>query len=200
MKPTPKPPRKPSRPGISVPSRSTYSPAPALEGDPLAKLLPKLTPKQREIAGQLMARGGDIQQWFAEDPSRVEALQANPYETINSLARALDLTLPVAQASELPKINIVFNPLDCVCPPPPNSLFTAVWQYIGQSEMSLSAWNADPFAVINQVAASTGASQQEVDALTAAFERVFGLIQTPVNPLTAIALIQGIRPSQLIVR
>jgi len=201
MKPTPKPIRKPLQPRSVTPSNGSYRvQAPELEGDPLAKLLPKLNPKQRELAGQLMARGGDIQKWFTEDPNRVHALQTDPYETINSLARALDLALPVVDSSELPGVTVVFNPFDCVCTPPHDSLYTAVWQFIGASAANLSAWNADPLSVIDQIAANTGASEQEANTLKAAFRQVFSLNQSPSNPLASIPFLQGIRPKQLIIR
>jgi hypothetical protein len=169
-------------------------PAANLE-DPLGTLFPGLTAKQREVVLQLQARAGEIQQWFAGHPGRVAELQKRPHETLGQLSHALGIALPVALPENLPNLTVVLNPLICVCGPPPKSLINAVWEFIGQSDANLALWNTNAIQVIDDVAASTGASDQDRVALISAFERVFAGGSS--NPLVLLQRLQGVKPTQL---
>jgi hypothetical protein len=196
-----KPPQKRAR--QRTPKKSVIAPPPPKTGPSetycsFDAIFPNLTPKDRETVFQLQSRANEIQDWFQEDPSRVGALQTNPYETLNELAHRLGITLPAAQPANLPKITVLNNPFDCVCVPPP--LLNAVWEFIGQSSTNLSAWLAAPYQVIQEVATLTGASAQDEDAVTNAFEYVFGAQGALLNPQALLQNLQGVKPSLLMIR
>lgn len=195
-----KPPKKPERQTHSK-KPQTIPPAPPSNYGAVTTfdaLFPTLTPDGRETLLRLQAHAAEIQQWFREDPSRVQALQAKPHEALSDLSRALGFTLPVAAASEFPKITVLYNPLDCSCSPP--ALLRAVWEYIGQSDANLSAWSANPYQVIQQVASSTKASAQDEDAVLNAFEFVLNAKYAIPNLQALVQNVQSIKPSQLIIR
>ena len=166
--------------------------------DPLGTLFPGITAKQREVVIQLQARAAEVQQWFAEKPERVAELQKKPHETVSQLSRALGITLPVSTPENLPKNTILLNPLICVCGPPRESLISAVWQFIGQSDTNLAAWKADPLRVIQEMATTTGASDQDLNTLINAFNQVFG--GATRSPTALIQRLQGLKPTKLIIQ
>ena len=166
--------------------------------DALAAVFPDLTPDQRDMMRQLQARGADIEKWFKADPSRVEALQSNPSATLSELGDSLGITLRAAPAADLPQITILHNPLKCICDPP--RLLASVWAHIGQTEENMAAWTADRYEVIERVAAATGASAQDQQAVADAFRRLASGAADIVDPWAILNRLNGVTPSQLVIR
>jgi hypothetical protein len=170
-----------------------------VSGDLFGGLFPDLPAASRDTILQLQARDNEINQWFAEDPTRVAAMQTNPKETLAQLSASLGIKLTPASALNLPTFTVLKNPLICECHSR-NSLITSVWNYIGQNTQNLAAWSANPIQVIDQVAASTNASSQELKALVNAFDQVLEIGGVVLDPLGAVRNLQGVGPSGPIIR
>ncbi len=142
----------------------------------LATLFKDLSDTDLRRLGELRAREPELQQWIAADPSRAAQLQTDPEKALGDLQRYLRLDdrelkarlteAPAGWTAEVVQVRTV---------PPGTALMQAVWRHLNAVELNLTAFKADPLGTVNAVAAASGASAEERQAVTDAFSTVLGI-------------------------
>jgi hypothetical protein len=133
---------------------------------------------------ELKFRDNEVEAWIAGDPARAVQLQKDPKTAVADLLAhlRLDDRELSARATELPP-GWTLEVLQVRQTPAGAKLLKAVWTHLNAAQQNLTDFQADPFAVVNTVAASTAATAPERQAVVDALRTVLGIatIDSPVE-------------------
>jgi len=147
----------------------------------LTTLFGKLEQKELRLLQELKTREADVEAWISADPARATQLQKDPRAAFAELLKHLrlddrDLHARVAELPRGWKLDV----LKVRETPVGAKLLNAVWTHLNTAQQNLTAFRADPFAVVDTVTAASGASAAERQAVVDALRTIFGIatIQT----------------------
>jgi hypothetical protein len=140
--------------------------------------------KELRLLHELKSRGSEVEAWIAADPARAVQLQKDPKTAVADLLAhlRLDDRELKARVTDLPpgwKLDV----LQVRQTPAGAKLLKAVWTHLNAAQQNLTDFQADPFGVVNTVAASTAATAPERQAVVDALRTVLGIatIASPVD-------------------
>ncbi len=148
----------------------------------LASVFGDVGEKELRLLQELKSRDSDVEAWIAGDPARAVQLQEDPKTAVADLLAHLRLDDRElrARTTELPpgwKVDV----LQVRQTPAGAELLKAVWTHLNAAQQNLNDFNADPFAVVDAVAASTGVTAAERQAVVDALSTVLGIATLRVD-------------------
>ena len=142
----------------------------------LFTLFGDLSENQFRLLHELQTREPELRSWVAADPGRAALLESDPKTALGDLFAHLrmdDRELK-ARLVDIPPgwAATILKPREIATG---EKLMEAVWRHLNAAAANLTAFTADPLAVVATVAAATGASAEERKAVTDAFSTVLGI-------------------------
>jgi hypothetical protein len=152
------------------------------ESDPIDELAPDVSKDVRQVLQTVKGKDVEIERWFQHNPDQILRLRKEPERVISDIVSDLGLETPY----EIKPIDI--GPWEPIVKPRTSTvgiaLLTRVWDYVANSPQNTEEFMSNPFGIIRQVGSNTNASKEEIDAVIAAFERVFGIYRVDLDELS----------------
>ena len=178
--------------GIDKPFSTVPKPLEPVQPDysDLSSVFGDLGEKELRLLQQLKSREPDVEAWIAADPKRAVQLKEDPRTAFADLIKHLRLDDRELRARviELPR-GWTLDVLQLRKIPAGAALLTAVWTHLNASAQNLTDFRADPFAVVNTVAGSTGASAADRQAVVDALSTVLGI--ATIQPFSEVEWIRN---------